>query len=146
MFLRNKDRYHNFYLIHATKDLNSLIEIIQDKEIKIGSGIKKNDISLFGEGSNNIYLNIFFPDLNNLDFVYPYSILIHPKIIFDKGITFNLGWGFREKYIQIKKEDKKYDNKLIKTQKYQCKCNDRIFFYSKNKPTENPFFLDEGLF
>jgi hypothetical protein len=102
---------YKFYFSHATT-LRNLIKIINDGEVKFGHGLKY--IDKISEGKKNIYLNINFDDLKNMDSApRNYILLISPSII-TNGLRFNKGWTHFEDYVVIDKNDVNVKDKIKK--------------------------------
>lgn len=61
-----------------------------------------------------VYCSIYFDDIKNMPQSFGYSLVIHPKIIKDKGIIFNKGWWVHptKTSIFIKPNDIDYDKKM----------------------------------
>lgn len=82
-----------FYLIHGTKDINSILSILKNKKIKIGKNLKIDERKFGGiDPLDYVYANIYFEDLNNLSHLWDFSIILHPKILIDYNGIFNKGW------------------------------------------------------
>ena len=84
----------DFYIIHMTGS-DSIIPLLKDKILYANKYIKKKYIKLWGKDyptrSDNIFTNIYFcPPIFDL---YGWiKLVFDPKIIYDQGSAFNVGW------------------------------------------------------
>lgn len=135
-----KDFGFDFVFFHNTFDDNiTLIKILNDGEIKIGSKISTKQRKLSGgEAMPYVFAMMQFDDLINLENMYGgATLIISPKIIYDMDIYFNGGWRtmLDEKSIAIKKNDdtihKKDKIKIIHDLlEYKMKNKDRMYYMS----------------
>ena len=105
--LLNKIFGSNFYFVHATGDLKS---ILKSGKIKISSKINKDDRSFTFATDNPhpyAYCIAIYDDipLNVVNNVSIYSLLIDPRILLNEDIIFNSGWWAEP--IDIKKQTNK---------------------------------------
>jgi len=85
---------YNFVFTHMTKNFNNLKNIIKSGYIKLGSDIPIKDKFLSGcEDEPFVFSNIYFDDLDNLEFFNDLSLIIKPEIIENQQIIFIGGWG-----------------------------------------------------
>lgn len=111
---------YKYFLIHGTKNLDNLINIFKSKYIYPGKDVEISkrwwlgDTKEYSTPSHNIYMNINFNDINNLNYSFPFSVIIDPKILKKYGGTFGLGWGYSPNNIIIEKNDMYIDDKLNK--------------------------------
>jgi len=132
--LINKLYGDSFYFMHITR-LSNLKTILKEGILKISSNV--NDInfgySLYENDKNPPYLycQIVFDDMKVLnkdrDYSSTYSLILHPKILFDNNVIFNKQWeGYPIKKteatkhimesININKNDN-YENKIKNIEK-----------------------------
>lgn len=136
----------NFYFIHGTKNIMTLLSILKDGDIKLGKDVPKQYRKLSGDQPlEYIYNHIYFEDLKNLTHLQDYSLIISPDIIKDYGICFNKGWqvGPTKDSIIIEKDN---DNKTIATKLKEI----RKFIKNPTLPQKiiefSPFLHHEVLF
>lgn len=90
---RNDPHNDNFYFVHNTTDINSIISMIKTGILFIGKYVEKSKRKHSGkEPRDYIYTNIYFEDLKNLSHFMDYSIILYPNIIHKYGAVFNQGW------------------------------------------------------
>lgn len=90
---RNNLYNNNYYFVHNTKDINSIISLIKSGILFKGKYVKKSKRKHSGgESQDYIYTNMYFEDLKNLSHFMDYSIILHPNIIHKYGGIFNKGW------------------------------------------------------
>ncbi len=129
------DSKNDFYITHSVASgEKTLFEILKDGYLRPGKEIHHANILSSG-GLENIYANINFCDLKNIEYIGNVSLQFSSQLIFDFGIIFNRGWFMypRDTSIWIHESDTlavKY-NKL-----------NEIKEYLKN-PTFYPKFLIE---
>lgn len=83
-----------FYFVHTT-NYDNLLAILRKGKILPGKDVNKKRRHLSGTPLDNVYGNIYFDDLNNLDVNY-YMLLLHPKIIYEDGFEFHRLWSIDE--------------------------------------------------
>lgn len=104
---------YNYYFIHGTRDVNNLKSILHDGFIYPGKDVDiKRRFQSGGQPMDDIYANIYFDDLRNLDYVWDYAIILHPQLLYEYNTTFNKAWGGKFGRIHINKAD---NNKTIST-------------------------------
>ena len=83
----------SFYFVHTTKSYDSLINILKEGKIKPGKDLPEKYRFLGGEdGSLEIFTNIYFPSIKNLECLQQFTLILHPKILFDYDGYFNELW------------------------------------------------------
>jgi hypothetical protein len=125
-YKKEMDIGHNFIFLHMTKNLKNLKNILNDGYIKLGSEIPKEDKYLSGyEDESYIFSNIYFKDLDNLEWFNDLSLIIKPEIINEQYVMMIGGWGNSEICI-INPSDSKENKiqKLEKMKKYILDPND----------------------
>lgn len=106
---------YNFNFLHTTKNLKNLKNILKEGLIKLGSDIPIEDKYLSGyEDEPYIFANIYFEDMDNLEWFNDYSLIIKPEIIDYQQVMMIGGWGNKE--IGIINPS---DNKEVKIQKLE---------------------------
>ena len=109
--LKNK---HNYYLVHGTDSLR-IEKMLKQGYILSGRYLPDTETRLGGwEKLPYVYCNIYFDDIKNLPHSFGDTLIIHPKIIKERGIIFNKGWKVHpdKDSIFIKPNDIEYDNKI----------------------------------
>lgn len=117
---------YNFNFLHMTKNFKNLKNILKDGSIKLGSQIPMEDKYLSGyNGEPYIFSNIYFKDLDNLEWFNDLSLIIKPEIIEEQSIIFVSGWG-NKIICTINPSDKHEEkiNKLEEIKKYVSKPED----------------------
>jgi hypothetical protein len=99
----------NILFVHNTFGYDNLISILKSGVLKLGSKVEKERRKLSGgEPMDEIYMNIYFKDLKNLDNLY--GLIFSSKLLIDYDLSVNAGW--RGKTIaEIKKRDKMKEKK-----------------------------------
>ncbi|ADO18469.1 hypothetical protein [Acanthamoeba castellanii mimivirus] len=87
----NYNQIHNFYFVHSTTNFSNLRDILKSGVIYPGKFLRPDQQKL-SVNSEDVFANIYFEDINNLTHLQDFSILLHPKIIYDCGMFFNKGW------------------------------------------------------
>lgn len=83
----------HFYIVHETLSYNSLINILKEGIIKPGKDLPKEYRKLGGDlDLDEIFTNIYFPSIKNLDCLPEFAIILHPKILLDYDGYFNELW------------------------------------------------------
>ncbi len=91
---KNIDNKYNFYFVHMTKNFKNFKNIIKDGKIKIGSDIPIGDKYFSGYVDEPyIFANIYFNDLDNLEWFNDLSFIIKPEIIDSQSVELIGGWG-----------------------------------------------------
>lgn len=89
----NNSKY-NFHFFHMTKNLKNFKNILKTGQIKLGSDISEKDKYLSGyEDEPYVFTNIYFDDLDNLEWFNDFTFIIKPEIINSQPIHFVGGWG-----------------------------------------------------
>lgn len=85
---------YDFFFIHATKNFSNLISILNQGYIYPGKSVKKKHRFMSGSDaeSEHIYMSLYFKDIDNIEHVYGISLMLDPKIIYDRDIIFHEGW------------------------------------------------------
>ena len=96
-YLKYKTKYNNlknnFYFIHNTSSIKTLISILKKGKILLGSDVKEDERKHSGgKPMDYIFGHIYFEDLKNLSNTQDFAIILHPKIIKKYDIIFNKGW------------------------------------------------------
>lgn len=104
---------NKFYLLHGTKSEKSLIRILKDGYLLSGQKVDKKYRFHGGEENelNEIFFNIYFDDIKNLDIVFPFTLIFKSDLLKNQDFVFNKGWGYQVAYEQFLKSD---DNKIFK--------------------------------
>lgn len=90
-FNKRMDSEYNFYFIHMTKNFKN---IIKTGYLKLGSDIPVKHKNLSGYVDEPyVFANIYFEDLDNLEWFCDLSLIIKPEIINSQIIQFIGGWG-----------------------------------------------------
>jgi hypothetical protein len=90
--VHNKYSY-NFYFVHTTTVFENLLDILKMDVIYPGKYVKKEQRQYYGsEPSEYVYANIYFEDINNIEYPRNYTLILHPKIMDNNGFFFNKGW------------------------------------------------------
>lgn len=117
----NQYNFKGYYILHGTRYFENIISILTDGEIKAGKYVSDTQRS----GANildNVFANIYFKDIRNLDIFWSYSIVLHPRIIYDLEAFFNEGWqgGPGTKSIHFMKSDDPvtFNNKIEDAKKF----------------------------
>jgi hypothetical protein len=108
----------NIVFIHNTFGYDNLISILESGVLKLGSKVDKNQRKLSGgKPMDEIYMNLYFKNLKNLD--SPCGLVFSSKLLKDYDITINAGWRGRT-IIEIKKIDevKEKEEKIISVKKF----------------------------
>lgn len=88
---------YNFNFLHTTKDFKNLENILKEGLIKLGSDIPLEDKYLSGyENEPYIFANIYFKDLDNLEWFNDLSLIIKPDIMDFQQLMMIGGWGNKE--------------------------------------------------
>jgi len=95
----NKLYGDNYYIYHTTNSQNIEL-ILKEGILKISTNMKAEDLN-FGSTFYStriqpyLYCSIQFDDIKNMDDKYlkpHYSLILHPKILFENDTIFNKGW------------------------------------------------------
>jgi len=116
--LINKLYGDKFYFLHGTTS-KSIENILKSGTIKLGTHTKERNFYKNNMASlPYVYCNIEFDDVpininNNYPLLFPYILLIHPKIIINHNLIFNKQWSISptSDSIYINKEDNFNKNK-----------------------------------
>jgi hypothetical protein len=112
-----------FYLLHGTKSEKSLLEILKtgyllggkyvDKKYRMHGCIEDNVLK-------EIFFNIQFDDIKNIDMTFPFSLIFHPSLLHNKNFKCGKGWGYDSNFIDFNKTDsrKEFKSKLKKLRKF----------------------------
>ncbi len=105
--------FDNIVFIHNTFDYYNLISILESGVLKKGSDVDEKRRKLSGgEPMDEIYMNIYFKDLENLDNLC--GLVFSSKLLIDYDIVVKAGWRGKI-LVDIKKDDvKKIKIKKIK--------------------------------
>jgi len=108
----------NFYVLHTTKNFDSLINILQEGKIKPGKDLPEKYWHLTGHPLDCVYGSLYFPDIQNLKSSQYFDLILHPKIILKYGAEINQGWSFQFVKINKKDNDKIILRKMKKVKDY----------------------------
>jgi hypothetical protein len=74
--------------------VDKVTSILNDGYIKLGSDVDSEYRGIYNkEPLEHIFMNIYFPDIQNLSFLWNYGgLVIHPSLIYDYGAVINKGW------------------------------------------------------
>ena len=125
----------NFYFTHNPFLAKNLIRVLNDGYIRLGKDLPEKFRMLSGDQPNeNIYGHIYFDDMTTIPYLWGYSIILHPKILYDIGVTYYEGWG-GENAIKINKHSSMptMKNKLMQIRKSLSKL------YDEKKKHELPY-------
>lgn len=112
-----------FYLLHGTKSEKSLYEILKsgyllsgkyvDKKYRMHGGIEDNVLK-------EIFFNIQFNDIKNIDVTLPFTLIFHPNLLSDYDFKCGKGWGYNTNFIDFNKTDSReeFKTKLKKLRKF----------------------------
>ena len=91
----SKNCVHNFYFIHSTFNFQNLMSILKSSILRPGKYLPLGIEGLSGSdtGHKNVFMNIYFEDIKNIESTRTFTLILHPKIIFDNGFIFSKGWG-----------------------------------------------------
>lgn len=110
--LKNKlkhDQHYDFYFVHSTATFENLLNILKTGVLSPGKDLEPEQRKLCGEDATNfVFTNIYFEDVKNLTHAIDFSLLFHPKIMYQNGFYFNKGWeaGLCDKTIYVDGVDK----------------------------------------
>lgn len=113
-YIKLKQLNEGYYLVHGTDSVH-INKILEQGYIYSGRYLPDDETRLGGwEKLPYVYCNIYFDDVKNLPHSHGYTLILHPKIIKDKGIIFNKGWAVHptKDSIFIKPNDENYDEKI----------------------------------
>lgn len=140
----------NILFNHNTFGFDNIIPILKSGFLKKGSEVAKKRRKLSGGiPQNEIYMNIYFKDIKNLDFMP--GLIFSSKLLLDYDLTINIGWTSRELVI-IKKEDTvkekkkkiRYARKYFKNQKKYL--NEQLYeSYRNNKGMSHQVLFYENI-
>jgi hypothetical protein len=99
----DNNRKYDFYIYHSMsyqlKGVSypidrKIISVLNSGYIDVGSNVKKSyRTHSGGEPMDYIFGNIYFPDIKNLSFLWgDGGVILHPDLIYDRGVIFNKGW------------------------------------------------------
>lgn len=110
--------YEPFYFTHSTKNINSLKSIITDKTIKISKLTKERKLS-GSKAQPYVFGNIQFDSIDNIKKPMNFTLLLHPKIMFDMEILFNNAWyaSPHKTSINVEKDNIKKIRKSVSVKK-----------------------------
>lgn len=97
---------HKFYITHRIMKFNNLLKVLKEGILKRGI-----DVPTSVHHMENIYGNIYFNDLRNIEYPSEYMLLLHPKIFLNYDIKIDKGWGVGN-IVEIKKNDISIKEKL----------------------------------
>jgi hypothetical protein len=86
---------YNYYFIHGSSSFTSLCKILKDGKIK-PSRLLQNKNSIFSgkEKKDHIYTNIYFTDIQNIENMLDFSLLIKNNVVEkNKNMEFHEGWN-----------------------------------------------------
>jgi hypothetical protein len=131
------NRKYDFLIYHSITPpgITKLMSMLDDGYIKKGKFVKDSYRVLGGTNAmEHIFANIYFPDIKNFSPWVLYGLdgknhgiglLLHPDLIYDKGVIFNKGWLYgpyeqKNKGFTINKSDdyKTKRKKLMKIKKW----------------------------
>ena len=87
---------------------DNLVQILQSGTIKFGKHVDTSIYKL-----DDIYGNLYFEDLKNIEYPSEFMLLLHPKVILDHIVQIDKGWGI-SKITKITKKDKLFGKKMTK--------------------------------
>ncbi len=105
----NNQKNYTFFFIHSTTVFENLLDILKTGVLYPGSYLSPERRQMCAE-CDDVYMNINFDDLQNIQWFHRYTLIFHPKIMYENGFIFNEGWGWAgppEGTINIKKIDSK---------------------------------------
>jgi hypothetical protein len=87
--------HEHFYVIHGTMKFDALISILNEGKLDKGTNVNNPEYTMLGR-RNEIYGNIYFDDIKNIDFVgmFRFVLLFHPRVMFRSKCEFDSGWGY----------------------------------------------------
>lgn len=112
-----------FYIIHSVFKQGNLDKIINDGVIKAGATLPSKYLSMSDpkDPLKHIFTTLYFEDLHNLTFFWQPSIVLHPKLLYERGGTFKKSWSGDAKHpddIVIEKYDKHFSEKILQIYKF----------------------------
>lgn len=151
-FLYGGTKY-DFFFIHATKNFSNLISILNNGYLYPGKYISRKHRFLGGPeiGSEYIYMNMYFKDLDNIQHVFGISLLLSPKMIYNKDMIFHEGWyGGNPLYLYKNDSKKSIDKKIEKIHKFlknpeSLHENLRYGFMNHQILTSDPISIQDNL-
>jgi hypothetical protein len=100
-----KKKITNFYFLHNTFGIDNLLEILDSGILKLGSEVEEEKRRLSGgEPMEKIFMNIYFPDLKNIQ--TSVGLIFSHKLFYDYDLQIDAGWG-NKKILEIQKSDSK---------------------------------------
>lgn len=99
---------HKFYITHRVMYYDNLIKILQTGIIRFGKHIDTSIYKL-----DDIYGNLYFDDIKNIEYPSEFMLLLHPKVMLDHSVQIDKGWG-NSKLVKIKKNDGSFKKKMKK--------------------------------
>jgi len=112
--------HHMFQKIGKSHDKieKEFLKIIKDGYLRSSS--ETNNIKLGGDiPLKDIYMNIYFPDLNNLNTRYGMSLILSPLLMFDNDIRFRKGWqGHETNFLRKSDSIKKIEKNIREIKEY----------------------------
>ena len=93
LLLKNKiNCVHNYYFIHNTT-YDNLINILKDGIIYPNKFLDQKNKRFSGYDQDYVFMNIYFEDVKIIPELYNFTLIFHPKILYENGFYFNEGWA-----------------------------------------------------
>jgi hypothetical protein len=87
------NQINEFYFMHTTTVFENLLDVLRTDIIYPGKDVRPEQRQHYRiNPSDYVYANIYFEDLGNIKATHNYTLLLHPKIMYQNGFFFNKGW------------------------------------------------------
>lgn len=98
---------NKYYFTHVTESYKTLVAILKTGKIQPSIMLDKKFSRFSGDYKhNNIFMNIYFDDIKNLDYMWSWTILLSPDIVKKNKMEFHGGWGYiGGPFIEMKDEE-----------------------------------------
>lgn len=107
---------YDFFFMHGTKNIENLLSILDDEYIFPGKDVDEKYRFLSGPEtkSDDIYLSIYFKDIDNIKYFLGITLILDSKLTHDRDLIFQEGWYGGNPVYLSKNDNKKIFNKKIK--------------------------------
>lgn len=111
----------NFYIIHGMFKRNNIFSILRDGKIKSGTDLVAEHSQRYLSMSTSknplkyVFSGIYFEDIQNFSYFWQPSIILHPKVLYERGGIFKKSWSgdsVGPNDIIIEKHDKHFIKKI----------------------------------
>lgn len=105
-----------FFFMHGTKNFDNLLSILDDEYIFLGKDVDEKYRFLSGSEteSDEIYMSIYFKDIDNIKHFLGITLILDCKLIYDRDLVFQEGWYGSNPIYFSKNDNKKTFNAKFK--------------------------------